>query len=569
MQPEIKRTAGVFPTAATTHNLKLNMSEWSKAWQQEKIEYQLKLRPYQEECLQSINDHYSQGVHRQLVHLPTAGGKTVIFSSLIQQLNRKTLVLAHTTELLEQARDKINMINPNLVVGIVKADRKEYDRPVVVSTIQSARQPETLEELKKQEFSLCIYDECHRAGADSPRHVLSSLGFLGSDGHLLCGFSATPWRDDSKGLGEIFEKCVYHKSIKDLIALGYLCPPRGIKIKTDLDLGKIRTTDGDFVSEALADYMNTPEMTDVVINAFHEHALDRKTVCFSVNVAHAIDLANAFKSHGITSEAVYGAMPQDERENHLKAFESGKIQVLTNCQILTEGWDCPSVSCVLIARPTQSKGLFQQMAGRGLRLFPNKNDCLVLDFGSKSHSLCGVAEFLEDSSEDGHNPKPEGKMSEFAKRLPPSINRKLKACILEFDLLGDTFTWIKDGEIYSLKGSGDQVLKIFPTQEKKYSVIHFKENESIMLANSLSFEYAFGIAEEFAKTNRALFTVSDLDAPWRSLPISDKQKSLFRSYGFRAGIEDLSRGQAALIIGSGILNKKSARDNLNDFNINQ
>jgi ATP-dependent helicase IRC3 len=521
----------------------------------------IKLRDYQSECLQSIQDNFSQGINRQLVHLPTASGKTFIFSSLIQQLKRKTIVLAHTCELLGQAKDKIEMLAPGLDVGIIKADCKEFDKPVVVSSIQSARQPETLSQLQKQGFTLCIYDECHRAAASSPRQILSSLGFSESSGNLLVGFSATPFRTDSKGLGEVFDKLVYHKSIKELIELGYLCKPVGIKIATDLDLSKVKTEDGDFMTASLASVMDSPELNEIVVNSFIDKAADRKTVCFAVTVDHARSLADAFKRRGIAAEAVSGNISQDERESILERFQNGKIQVLTNCQLLVEGWDCPEVNCILIAKPTQSRGLYQQMAGRGLRLFPNKKDCLILDFGSATHSLCGIASLVCDAEqEEVKQRREETFISEFAKALPPSINKKLKSAIIEFDLLGDAFSWIKEGLTYSLKGNNERILKIFPTADGRFSTMLFKGNniESIV-ARDLSFEYAFSAAEEYAKANKGLFTVSDLSASWRDLPISDKQKGLFRSHGFRAGIDDLSRGQAALIISSGILNRKAAR----------
>lgn len=521
----------------------------------------IRLRQYQEECLKSIHDNYAQGVNRQLVHLPTAAGKTVIFANLINQLDRKTLVLAHTCELLDQARDKIKMICPNLDVGIVKSGRKEYNNPIVVSSIQSARNPETLAELQKQGFTLCIYDEAHRAAALSPRHILSSLGFLESSENLLVGFTATPFRNDDKGLGEVFNEVVYKKTIKDLISLGFLCNPIGVKITTDLDLSTVKTEDGDFVTTSLASVMNTPEMNELVVNAYIERASKRKTVCFSVTVSHAKNLAELFRSRGIASEAIYGDMPADERARLLQLFKSGSLSVLTNCSILTEGYDESSIDCVLVAKPTQAKGLYQQMCGRGLRLFPNKQDCLILDFGSKTHSLCGIASLIGDTetNESEQQERAEGKMSEFAKGLPPKINKKLKAAIIEFDLLGDAFTWLKDGSSYYIKAIGNKILKIYPTSNDRFNVVFFYENKSQTIANDMSFEYAFSSAEEFAKANRSMFTVCDLEANWRSLPISDKQKNVFKSFGYRSGIEELSRGQAALIISSGVINRKAVR----------
>jgi ATP-dependent helicase IRC3 len=521
----------------------------------------LKLRHYQEECLESIRENYSHGETRQLVVLPTGSGKTCVLASLIKEMKCKTLVLAHTTELLEQAREKITMICPGLDVGLVKADCKEFNHPVVVSTIQSARQPETLEEFKRQGFSLCIYDEAHRSASKTPREVLSALGFFNTREKLLVGFTATPFRSDSKGLGEVFEKITYRKTIKELIELGYLCKPIGIRIKSDLDLSTVATENGDFKTESLASVMDTPEMIALVVDSWLENAQGKKTIAFGVTISHAKHLAEAFRGRGIRAASVSGNTPDDERKKLLEMFKNGEITVLTNCMILTEGYDESSIEAVIMARPTQSKGLYTQMVGRGLRIFPNKPHSLILDFGSQTHSLCGMAELLKDSVEEEEEEKPEqeGKLSEFVKTLPPSINKKLKASIVEFDLLGEAFTWLKDGLSYSLKATGNKTLKIFPTAEGRFSVLFFNGNSYETVAKDLSFDYAFSCAEEFARDNRALFSVSDLEAPWRQLPISQKQKDLFRSYRYSSGIEDLSRGQAALIISSGVLNKKPVK----------
>ena len=532
----------------------------------------LKLRDYQEGCLQSIYEHHEEGVNRQLVHLPTGAGKTVIFAHLIQELERKTLVLAHTIELVEQARDKIKMLFPDLEVGVVMAGSKEYDRPIVVSSIQSARQPETLENLKKQNFTLCIYDECHRAAANTPREVLRSLGFIqtpdldfteekSAEGKLLVGFSATPFREDSKGLGEIFEKIVYKQTTKDLIAYGYLCKPRGIRIKSDLDLSCVATADGDFEQTSLASVMNTTEMNELVVNSFVEHAPGRRTVCFCVTIDHAQALANEFRRRGIAAAAIHGGTPEDERKSLLRQFKEGSLSILTNCQLLTEGWDCPEVDCVIVAKPTQSRGLFQQMAGRGLRLYPNKKDCLILDFGSKSHSLCSTAVLVNDSDSEEFQQEPQKKtkVSEFVNGLPKDLNKKLKAAIIEFDILGDDFTWIKDGETFSLKADGGKILKIFPSKGGGFVVVFFDGNNYQTISRELPFEYAFACAEEFAKANRSLFIISDLSAPWRQSPISEKQKNVFKSYRYKTGIDGLSKGQASIIISSGVLKRKAAR----------
>ncbi len=519
----------------------------------------LKLRPYQIECLQIIKEKYQNGVTRQLIHLPTGAGKTVIFAHLIQQTGLKTLVIAHTSELLEQAKDKIEMICPSLKVGLVNGQQKEFCHPVIVSSIQSARQPETLRQLQQQGFDLLVYDESHRSSCDSARMVIDALGFGKGTKKLLTGFTATPSREDGRGLGEDFDEIVFSKSIKSMIQEGYLCPPIGIKIATDLDLSNVQSDNGDYSAVSLSKMMDTEQINDLIAKTYLEKAAGRKALCFGVSILHAENLANRFKTHGVRAETINGNMAIDDRENVLKLFKNGEIDVLTNCMVLTEGFDCPSVDAVIIARPTKSKGLYQQMAGRGLRLYPNKSDCLILDFGDKNHTLCSSVILVGDAEVTPKECQNNTKMTLLADTLPPSINQKLKSAILTFDLLGDSFFWQKEATGYNLKGTGYKNLKIFSSDNERFDVIFIDGKNESIIAQSLSFEYAFSTAEEYAKTNRSHFILSDLEAPWRKDPISERQKALFRSGGFKRGIEDLTKGQAATIISSGILKRNAAK----------
>lgn len=517
----------------------------------------LKLRAYQEECLNKIIEKASQGIRRQLIALPTGAGKTVVFAHLIERTKRRALVLAHTNELLEQAKEKIEMVCPGLSVGLINSDNKEFDKQVVISSIQSARRPETLKQLQQQDFTLLIADECHHFGAESPRHILDSLGFGKSTQHLLVGFTATAFRNDSKGLGEVFDSITYQRSIKEMIQDGYLCSPKGLKIATDLDLSNVKTEDGDFQASSLAQAMDLPEMNRLVVESYRNHASDRKALCFGVTVQHAANLSDTFQRQGISSKLVHGGMAKEERSAIIKDYRNGAIQVLCNCQVLTEGFDAPETACVIVARPTKSRGLYQQVVGRGLRLWPNKLDCVVLDFGDQNHSLCSTAILLQDAECEQiieEDEEDEGK-KEILATLPPKLNQKLKSVILNYDPLGESFTWERDGKSYVMKGSGKSCLTIYQQSEDRYRVFFSNGAENRLVAENLTFEYAFSSAEDFAKENRKLFVVSDRQADWRNYPISDRQKAHIRSRGFRAGIDGLTRGQAAILIGSGALRR--------------
>ena len=237
-------------------------------------------------------------------------------------------------------------------------------------------------------------------------------------------------------------------------------------------------------------------------------------------------------------------MPLSERNEILQQFKDGKIEVITNCQILTEGFDCPDVDCVIIARPTQSSRPIYSN-GWPWSTFISKQERLH-HFGlwrQKPFALqyecadwgCEAVEYKERNSE---------RILSLALGLPPTINQKLKSAIFECNLLGDDFLWQKDtAGSYQLKGAGKKLLKIVASGQGHFDVIFLDGNIIQTISEKLSFEYAFASAEGFAKDNRSHFIVSDMDASWRAFPISDKQKGLFRSFGYRSGIEELSRGQ--------------------------
>lgn len=528
----------------------------------------IQLRNYQVVCLQAIREHYRNGVRRQIVHLPTAAGKSVIFGSLIAQSikaepSTKALVLAFSCDLLTNARDKIKMISPELDVGIVDAEHKEFNRQIVVSSIQSARKPANLKRLQEQGFKIAIADEAHHFASESARHVLNGLGFS-KDGcaegdQLLCGFSATPFRQDSLGLAEVFDKIVYHKSTKEMIEEGFLTRPQGHRVATDLDLSSLAIENGDYATSALSMVMNTDPINQLVVDSYLQKAAGRKAIAFTTSIAHSVALADWFRKFGVVSEPIHSDFSRPERDELLKRYQDGNLEVLVNPLLLAEGVDLPCTSCVIVARPTKSPGLFTQMIGRGLRLFPNKKECIILDFGDKDHTLCNVGILLDDdTSETPERPQNNTKMTDLFRGLPPSINPKLKAAILSIDLFSESFTWQKDHAdgCYLLKAAGDSFLKIVKRGEDRYDAVFFSSKNAKTIAGNLDFQYAFSTAEDFVRVHRHLFAISDLEAPWRQLPISDKQKDLFRSFGFRNGIDDLSRGQAATIISSGVLKRK-------------
>ena len=297
----------------------------------------IQLRQYQIECLEAIKKYSKNGKRRLLVSMPTGSGKTVVFSKLIQDLNCRTLVLAHTCELLEQAKEKIQQIT-GLEVGLVNQEHKEFDRPIVVSSIQSAMIDSNLQQLCKQKFQLLIYDESHRAASDGARYVLKTLGFGPGTKKLLVGFTATPFRHDkTKGLAEVFDDVPYQVNIQDLIDHGYLVPPVGYLIANDLDLSHVPTVNGEFKEAALSQVVDCPDMIEGIVSTWLEKAEGRKTIAFGVNVAHSLHIAECFNQHGITAKLVSGETDHVLRRQYLESFKNGDLMVLCNAQVLVEG----------------------------------------------------------------------------------------------------------------------------------------------------------------------------------------------------------------------------------------
>jgi superfamily II DNA or RNA helicase len=398
----------------------------------------VKLRPYQEEQLGAIaSTFFDKNLNRLLVKSPTGTGKTVTFAEIMKwdrirawldtfpANERRMLVIAHREELLDQAAAKIRAANPGLLVGVEQGERRaSTSLDVVVASIQTlaAMKFRRLERLtKSMRFRVVIVDEAHHAAARTYRATLARLGFLpampddGADNidrveetdvaameqalkgwdriaardQLLVGVTATPNRSDAVGLGCVFQTIAYSYALKDAISDGWLVPIVPWAIETDTSLDGVRIARGEFNQRELADAVNTDERNQRAVAAWREHAAGLPTIAFTVDVAHAHALAAEFDKAGYRAAAVSGETPKDERRAILERFSAGGLDVVTNCMVLTEGTDLPIAACILHAKPTKSATLYEQMTGRGLRLFPGKAECVVIDLVdvARRHSL--------------------------------------------------------------------------------------------------------------------------------------------------------------------------------------
>ncbi|MFJ8154842.1 DEAD/DEAH box helicase [Streptomyces sp. NPDC094468] len=357
------------------------------------------LRPYQTEAIAALREGWTGGRNRLAVVLPTGAGKTVVFSHLAHQMldglgGRRALVIAHREELIEQAASKLLAVDPMLRVGIVKAQRDDHhDADVIVASVQTLAVQRRREAIR--DIGLVIVDECHHAAAPTYMEVLRHFGAW--DGVPVAGFTATMHREDG-GLAEVWEDVVFRLDILDMISDGYLCDVRGKAITVDtLDLNKVKTRGGDLIDGQLGKALEDSGALDAIAKAYVEHAADRAGVVFTPTVATAQGAAAALRAAGITAAPVWGDMGRDERRATLARYVAGDVQVLTNCMVLTEGFDAPHTSCIVVARPTKSAGLYVQMVGRGLRPAPGKRDALLLDvMGAASrHKLASMVDLTE------------------------------------------------------------------------------------------------------------------------------------------------------------------------------
>ncbi len=347
------------------------------------------LRDYQRECLTAISSGLARGRKRLLISLPTGTGKTVIFARFPEVLagDRRLLVLTHRLELIEQTREKLEAVNPGISVSVEQAERRAGSGRLVVGSIQTLARGR-VQAFDPSEFWGIVVDEAHHAVAPSYRRVIDHFG---PDARVV-GFTATPRRGDSYGLGSLFEEISYSRGLSEMINSGWLSTIKAYRVSSNTSLDDVATSRGDFAEGDLSRTVCTDDRNALIVRAYLDKAVGRRSIVFCAGVTHAQALAADFAAAGVRAVAVWGEMPFDERRSVIASFRNGNLDVVTNCGILTEGYDDPAISCVLMARPTKSTMLYTQMIGRGTRRHPGKSDLLVLDVvdNSRRHSLTTI-----------------------------------------------------------------------------------------------------------------------------------------------------------------------------------
>lgn len=351
----------------------------------------MELRPYQETARQKVQEEWEEGKKRTLLVLPTGTGKTIVFSKIIEDRVKKgerVLVIAHRGELLEQASDKLYK-STGLKTATEKAEQTSLGSfyRVVVGSVQTLQREKRLNQFPPEYFDTIVIDEAHHAISDGYQRVLQHF-----ESANVLGVTATPDRGDMRNLGSYFESLAYEYSLPEAIKSGYLSPIKALTIPLKLDLSNVKQQAGDFSTKDLGTALDP--YLEQIAEEMKKQCLNRKTVVFLPLVKTSQKFRDILNKHGFKAAEVNGE--STDREQVLKDYEEGKYNVLCNSMLLTEGWDCPSVDCVIVLRPTKVRTLYSQMVGRGTRLAPGKKELLLLDFlwHTERHELCHPANLI-------------------------------------------------------------------------------------------------------------------------------------------------------------------------------
>lgn len=356
----------------------------------------VELRPYQVSAIKAVSDEFQKGHKHTLLVLPTGTGKTIVFAKVVE-LNvnggKRALILAHRSELLDQASDKLKLAS-GLDTALEKAESTSIGsfEPVTVASVQTLSQEKRLNKFPRDYFDLIVVDEAHHCMSETYQRILNYFNTA-----KVLGVTATPDRADQKNLGHFFDSKAYEYTLNQAVREGFLCPVKAQMIPLELNINNVGLSNGDYavgeIGSALEPYLN--QVTLEMLN----YCKGRKTVVFLPLIKTSQKFCELLNIHGFKAAEINGN--SKNRDQVLKDFENGEYDVLCNSMLLTEGWDCPSVDCIIVLRPTKIRSLYQQMVGRGMRLAPNKSELLLLDFlwMTERHDLCRPSALISKDEE--------------------------------------------------------------------------------------------------------------------------------------------------------------------------
>lgn len=520
------------------------------------------LRDYQNEAVGRVESTFAKGVNRVLGVAATGLGKTILFSALSQKMIAdnmvdRVLILAHRDELISQAVEKIRHVWPDVEVGVVKAERNEWDCKVVVASVQSMR-PARLAKIPTDHYGLIVTDEAHHAKAASYKAIYAHFQVEEGSGPFHLGVTATPDRGDGKGLDDIYDEVAFNYDLLWGIRAGFLSDMRGKRVFIDgFDTKGIKTSKGDFEVGSAGRALMDAGAPEQIAESWLKYAEGRKTIVFTPTVETAGAVAAELRSRGVAAEMVHGGTPLEERRELLRRFKSGDITVMCNCGVLTEGFDEPSVSCIFMARVTKSRALYAQCVGRGTRRHPGKQDCLVLDaMGATDHALINVPSLFgleEGDALEGGATVAEAMMAQeeaqIAKGKLDAVNIDLFKKVLASPIAWVSFTGKLGMPMYACSLGKDKPTVIieqqpddswqtylrWPEDQKPFGepdLRQFANGEWYRVIADDNLEFAQGIAEDYIRQNSFSALVGK-DAKWRQGAPTQKQLETAARMGIR------------------------------------
>ncbi|EHL02943.1 P-loop containing nucleoside triphosphate hydrolase [Glarea lozoyensis ATCC 20868] len=571
----------------------------------------IRLRQYQEECIQAVLASIEEGRKRLGVSLATGSGKTVIFTQLIDRVKRRnkdadqTLILAHRSELVEQAARHCMNAYPSKRVEIEMAANKASGyADITVASIQSLMSGDRITKFNPHRFKLILVDEAHHIVAPNYMRALQYFGLDKAhpeNSPALVGVSATMSRFDGLKLGTAIDQIVYHKDYIDMIEEKWLSNVVFTTVHTKVDLSSVKNgANGDFQPKELSDKVNIDSVNDITVKSWLAKSQGRKsTLVFCCDLAHVDGLTNEFRKHGIDAQFVTGNTPKPERSARLDAFKRGEFPVLVNCGVFTEGTDIPNIDCVLMARPTKSRNLLVQMIGRGMRLHPGKENCHIIDMVASlstgiisTPTLFGLdpKEIVEEASPsdmhklqqrmkeetDGENSGEPTKSKQPARNISNTVTFTDYDSI--YDLIGDTsgdrhirqmssFAWVSvTPDKFILTNSNGSYLRLerdrdVATDEDMFLVTETAAIPSAFTVNSpfrkpreivraATIEAAVRAADTYA-TKKYPLPVILRRAQWRTRPATEGQIAFLnkiRPQNAQLTVSELTKGAAGDMI---------------------
>jgi superfamily II DNA or RNA helicase len=557
------------------------------------------LRPVQQQALEGVARCVAAGKRRLLGIAPTGFGKTIVFCHLRDFLGMPTarvLIIAHRDELVSQAVEKYQTYDFTTRLSVEKGSSFAYaGADVVVASLQSL-QPKRLQQLIKRWGmpDIVITDEAHHATASTYRKIYETLNITADGPIIHLGVTATPKRTDKKTLRELFDDVAFTYAIGDIIKMGHLAPLAAYQVQTDVDLDAVRTSAGDFIEHELSEAISTPERNARIVSAYEQIMPGQRALVFAADIAHSKQLAERFIEAGHRAKHVDGSTPTHLRRAILADFARGDVNIVVNCNLLTEGFDDPAIDGIILARPTKSTTLYTQMIGRGMRTAPGKTRCIVIDITDNStrHHIMSVAELVGLPKKFKLN----GKLAhEVKERYDRAIERTpLAAEVLTsaeglerlekidpekrmgvltkaiLDRAKRTQTYLPVDLLRPRNHGEEHGAKLLwvPTSEDRFQ-LHVDDNAAfVVAANTLnSWEFfrlgttdvlgcyanpaeAFQDAEKLVREHhKDRIPLLDADAPWRAQPASPKQRKKLRHMHIDAPRRGMTKGHASDLIG--------------------